>query len=162
MQSLQAPAAYVNASLDTLLFADNTQFAFSVGKSLFSRAKDCDIGEESCGRGCCSNLATCCGDSCCPMSSKCVDSSDGTCCRSGNARCGRSACYDTDSEICCGESGYHCPKDTQCCGTKCCFSDAHCEDGECVSGNSGNTLRVKGGMTKVWAVAISLMILFAD
>ena len=45
MQSLQAPAAYVNASLDSLLLADNTQFAFSVANSLVSRAGDCDIGE---------------------------------------------------------------------------------------------------------------------
>lgn len=45
MESLQAPVTYVNASLDSLLFADKAQFGFSIENSLVSRAGNCDIGE---------------------------------------------------------------------------------------------------------------------
>lgn len=45
MESLQAPVTYVNASLDSLLFADKAQFDFSIENSLVSRAGDCDNGE---------------------------------------------------------------------------------------------------------------------
>ena len=47
MQSFQAPEAYVNASFESILFADNVQFGFSVENSLVSREEDCGIGKST-------------------------------------------------------------------------------------------------------------------